>query len=193
MQEIHNYYQNILQKLNNFDGLGAIAIRMYLVPVFWVAGSNKLSNMEDVIAWFQYSLGFPLPTLMAYLAAYTEVAGAVLLFLGLGVRLISIPLMITMLVAAVSVHWHNGWQAIHDLQSPFASATAEQAIQRLERAKVILKEHSNYDWLTEHGNFVISNNGIEWAITYFVMCFALIFLGGGRYVSLDYWIGKKLR
>lgn len=96
-----------------------------------------------------------------------------------------------MLVAALSVHWQNGWQAIHDLQSPWSNELAVGAGERLQRAKSILAEHGNYDWLTETGNFVVSNNGIEWAATYFVMLLALFFLGGGRYVSIDYWIRRK--
>jgi len=63
----------------------------------------------------------------------------------------------------------------------------------LSKAKSLLKEHGNYDWLTESGNFVISNNGIEWAVTYFVMLLPLLFIGGGKYVSMDYWIAKKFR
>lgn len=114
--------------------------------------------------------------------------GAVALLLGFAVRWAVIPLMFTMLVAATTVHWHNGWQAVHDLMSPWASEHAAGAIDRLDRAKEILQTHGNYDWLTEHGNFIISNNGVEWAVTYLIMLFALFFLGGGRYISIDYWI-----
>ncbi|MEF1306676.1 AraC family transcriptional regulator, partial [Vibrio owensii] len=34
------------------------------------------------------------------------------------------------------------------------------------------------------------NNGMEFAATYFVMLLVLFFYGGGRYVSLDYWLRK---
>ena len=67
------------------------------------------------------------------------------------------------------------------------------AIDRLDRAKDILREHGNYSWLTENGSFVILNNGIEFAATYFIMLFALLVIGGGKFVSLDYWIAKYLR
>ena len=56
----------------------------------------------------------------------------------------------------------------------------------------ILMEHGNYDWLTEAGSFVVLNNGIEWAATYFVMLLALFALGSGKYVSLDYWLCRRL-
>ena len=200
--QIMNYAQDLLDKVRKVDFIGPVLLRAYLVPVFWLAGNNKwnpfdrASSLDSVIEWFgnpDWGLGLPAPTLMAYLAWSAEYLGAICLALGLGVRWISIPLMITMLVAIVSVHWHNGWQAIHDLMSPFASMHADEALHRLSVARSILKEHGNYEWLTEHGNFVISNNGIEWAATYFVMLLALFCLGGGRYVSVDYWLARKYR
>ena len=134
-----------------------------------------------------------MPWLMALLATSTEVIGAVMLLFGFGVRWVSIPLMITMLVAAFSVHWVNGWQAVADAKSPWPPEGIEEAQQRLEAARSILQEHGNYDWLTGSGSFVISNNGIEWAATYFIMLLALFFIGAGKYFSADYWIKRQLR
>ena len=193
--------QAILDKIrNNLDFIGSVLLRLYLVPVFWVAGNNKWnpldesSSLDPVIEWFgnpEWGLGLPFPAVNAYMAWGAEYVGAILLALGLATRWICIPLMITMMVAMATVHISHGWQAVHDLNSPFASADAGEALERLSRAKSILREHGNYNWLTEHGNFVVSNNGIEWAATYFIMLAALFFLGGGRYVSLDYWIRRK--
>jgi len=39
----------------------------------------------------------------------------------------------------------------------------------------------------------VLNNGIEFAATYLVMLAALFFLGGGRYVSVDYWLARRFR
>jgi putative oxidoreductase len=195
---------DLLDRLKAVDFLGPLALRLYLVPVFWVAGMNKAASFDDVIGWFgnaQWGLGLPAPALMAFLATASEVAGAVLLLLGLGTRIIAIPLMVTMIVAAGSVHWDNGWQAVHDPMSPFASRftlgiEADDAVaagERLGQMRSILKENGNYEWLTEQGGFVISNNGIEWAATYFVMLLALFFTGGGRYFSVDYWLRQHFR
>jgi uncharacterized membrane protein YphA (DoxX/SURF4 family) len=184
------------------DFLGPLALRLYLVPVFWVAGINKASSFGDVVEWFgndDWGLGLPAPVLMAFLATAAEVGGAVLLLIGLGTRLVTIPLMATMIVAAGTVHWDNGWQAVHDAQSPFASRhtlglEAEDALaagERLARARDLLEEHGNYDWLTEQGSFVVSNSGIEWPATYFVMLLALLGTGGGRYVSVDDWVRRR--
>ena len=93
--------------------------------------------------------------------------------------------MVTMLVAIFSVHWEFGWAAIAD------SGSQEVAV-RLGTAKDILQEHGNYSWITERGNLVILNNGVEFAVTYLVMLLALLFTGGGRYVSLDYYLSRLL-
>lgn len=188
-------YQRLLKLLQPIDGLPALALRLFLVPVFWSAGTNKLLNFSDTVDWFgspDYGLGLPFPFLMAALATAAEVGGAVLLALGLFTRWISIPLIITMLVAIFTVHLPNGWQAIADSSAPFANAQVLAAADKLERAREILQQHGNYDWLTASGSFAIVNNGIEFAVTYMVMLFALIRMGGGRYVSADYWLGKLL-
>ena len=192
-----NWAQELLDKAIEAVGfIGPLLLRLYLVPIFWMAGSKKLSSMENTIEWFgnpDWGLGLPFPALMAWMASLTEAGGAILLLLGLATRWISIPLMITMVVAAVTVHLKNGWLAIAEGSGFFATERTMGSIERLDRAKYILKEHGNYSWLTENGSIVILNNGIEFAATYFIMLLALFLIGGGKYVSLDYWIMKKLR
>lgn len=187
-------YQKLLNMSRYFDGVAPLALRIYLAPVLMQAGYNKLAHFEDTVAWFanpDWGLGLPMPALMAGLAAGTEFFGAILLLLGLATRLISIPLMVTMLVAALTVHWPNGWLAIADGSSWLANDRVLEAGDKLAKAKEILQEHGNYDWLTSSGNLAVLNNGIEFAITYFIMLLALFTLGGGRYTSLDYFIAKR--
>jgi putative oxidoreductase len=182
---IHNA---IFPRLQHLDGLAPLAMRLYLVPVFWMAGTQKIAGIDSTIEWFgnpDWGLGLPAPELLAYLAAYTEAIGALLLLLGLATRWISIPLMATMLVAVFAVHWDHGWSAIAD-------SSSEDVAVRLGTAKEILREHGNYSWMTEKGNFVILNNGIEFAATYFIMLFSLLFTGGGRYTSVDYFLSRLL-
>lgn len=192
--------QNLLNKTRAADFLAPLLLRMYLAPVFWVAANNKWnpfdadSSLENTINWFanpDWGLGLPFPEVMAYMAWGAEYFGAIALLLGIAVRWLSIPLMVTMVVAATTVHWHNGWQAIHDKMSPFASDNVDGAIDRLDKARSILQEHGNYSWLTETGNFVVLNNGIEFAATYFVMLLVLFFIGAGKYFSVDYWVSQK--
>jgi putative oxidoreductase len=188
--------QHHLDASRRADFLAPLLLRLYLFPVFWMAGTNKLHSFDNTVAWFgnsEWGLGMPMPEVMAFLATSAEIGGAVALLLGFGVRWASIPLMITMLVATFAVHWQNGWQAIADKSMClFNCDSLNEAAVRLEKARALLQEYGHYDWLTESGNFVISNNGIEWAATYFVMLLALFFMGGGRYVSADYWIRQRL-
>ena len=193
MNLIHRL-QNMLDATKAFDWLGPLALRLYLVPVFWMAGTTKLYGWEDTVAWFgnpDWGLGLPFPILMATLAVWTEILGAISLLIGFGLRWFCIPLMATMLVAAVSVHLQHGWLAIATASGPFATERTIEATERLSAAKSILREHGNYDWLTENGSFVVLNNGIEFAATYFIMLLALFFIGGGRYISVDYWIKQR--
>ncbi|ENX41461.1 DoxX family protein [Acinetobacter sp. NIPH 2100] len=189
------HYQKLCNVLKHSDGIAVLALRCYLVPIFWMAGTNKLMHFQDTVEWFgnaDWGLGLPFPQLMAALATSTEIAGAVLLALGLFTRLMSIPLIVTMLVAIVTVHLPNGWQAIADPNAPFANAQVLASAEKLEQARQLLENYGNYDWLTSSGSFVILNNGIEFAVTYMIMLLALIVLGGGRYFSLDYWIKQKI-
>ncbi|PKM11106.1 MAG: hypothetical protein CVV13_10395 [Gammaproteobacteria bacterium HGW-Gammaproteobacteria-3] len=191
-----NFLMNGLDKLRYVDFLGPLALRLYLAPILWMAGAKKFSAFTDTAAWFgntEWGLGLPLPYLLVFLVAFIEILGAVLLVLGLGVRLISLPLMIIMAVAAVTVHIQNGWLAIATGGGLFATDRTIGAIERLDRAKALLQQYGNYDWLTENGNFVVLNNGVEFAATYFIMLLVLLFIGSGRYVSLDYWLHRKYR
>lgn len=189
-----NRLQGMMDATRAVDFLGPLALRLYLVPIFWMAGTEKIAGFENTVNWFgnpDWGLGLPFPLVMASLAVGAEIIGAILLLIGLGVRWICVPLMVTMWVAAVAVHLQNGWLAIATGSGIFATERTVGAVERLGRAKSILKENGNYEWLTEHGNFVVLNNGIEFAATYFIMLLALFFIGGGRYVSLDYWIAQK--
>ncbi|WP_152555664.1 HvfX family Cu-binding RiPP maturation protein [Methylomarinum vadi] len=181
-------------KAKFLDFLAPLALRLYLAPVLWMAGSKKFTNFSSTAEWFgnsEWGLGLPLPYLLVILVGLVEVLGALFLLLGIGVRLISIPLMLVMIGAAVTVHLKNGWLAIATGSGIFATDRTIGAIERLDMAKTILKDYGNYEWLTENGNFVVLNNGIEFAATYFIMLLVLFFMGGGRFVSIDYWLAKK--
>lgn len=186
--------QELLNKTRNIDFLGPLALRLYLVPIFWMAGTKKYEQFESTVEWFgnsEWGLGLPFPYFMTFSATATEIVGAVFLLFGFAVRWVSIPLIGTMVVAIFTVHWKNGWLAIAEGSGFFATERTAEAAERLDRANEILQTHGNIDWLTEYGEFVVLNNGIEFATTYFIMLLVLFFVGGGRYVSIDYWIRKR--
>lgn len=103
-------YQRLVAILNNGQSVALLFLRLILAYGFWETGKTKWEDINSVAEWFE-SIGIIAPKLNAYLAATTEVAGAFLLILGLGTRLISIPLIITMIVAIKTVHWENGFSA----------------------------------------------------------------------------------
>ena len=196
MLSFFNRLQDALDATRRLDFLGPLLLRLYLVPVFWMAGMHKLADIDATAAWFgnpDWGLGLPFPELLAWAAALTEAGGALLLLFGLAVRWVSIPLIVTMLVAIFAVHLPYGWQAIADAGAPFANERVMDSVEKIARARELLKEHGNYDWLTSSGKLVVLNNGIEFAATYLVMLVALFFSGAGRWLSLDYWLGKALR
>ncbi len=186
-----NKLQNILDQTRKMDFLAPLLLRLYLVPIFFQAGINKVNSFANTVSWFE-SLGMPAPWLMAVLATATELGGAILLAFGFATRWISIPLIFTMLVAIFTVHLPNGWLAIAG-GGIFGTERTAGALTRLDRARSILQEHGHYDWLTENGPFVVLNSGIEFAATYICMLLVLFFIGGGRFVSLDYWIQQQFR
>ncbi len=174
--------------LASVEGIAPLFLRIYLAPIMMQAGWNKLVGFDNTVAWFGNSLGLPFPEVMTALAAGTEFFGGILLIAGLATRWISLPLMITMLVAMFAVHWENGWLALSDATSWLANDRVMEAAQRKAQAITILKEHGNYRWLTSRGPITVLNNGIEFAATYFLMLLTLLFTGGGRFTSADYWI-----
>ena len=183
-------YQKASEWLTNNSGdLPLLLIRLLLAYAFFGPAMEKWANMDATIAWFgnpDWGLGLPFPELNAYMAASVEIVGVVMLVIGLGSRMISIPLIFVMFMAYFTVHMDHGWLAI-------ASSSADPGVaERLDMARGILKEHGNYSWLTEKGSFVVLQNGAEFVVTYIVMLLSLISFGSGR-ISLDYLLSKKIK
>ena len=67
--------EGLFSRLAYLDGLAPLALRVFLFFPLWMAGTQKLAGIENTIEWFgnpDWGLGLPFPTLLAYLAAYTE-------------------------------------------------------------------------------------------------------------------------
>ena len=182
--KIYGQYVNFVNKLGDIP---LFALRLLLAYAFFGPAIMKWSDMEATIAWFgnpDWGLGLPLPALNAYMAATTELLGVILLVLGLGTRIISVPLIIVMLMALFTVHIGHGWLAIA------SSANDPEVAERLNAARAILKEHGDYNWLTEKGSFVILQNGAEFVVTYIIMLLTLISFGPGK-ISVDHLLAKR--
>lgn len=106
---IEKYYE-LTDALSKLKDLPLLFLRLVLAFGFYGPAMMKLQDVHAIAGWFE-SMDYPMPLLNAYLATFTETAGVILLALGLGTRLISIPLMITMLVAIFTVHIGNGFES----------------------------------------------------------------------------------
>ncbi|WP_108062795.1 HvfX family Cu-binding RiPP maturation protein [Poseidonibacter lekithochrous] len=96
--------------LDNFQSLFLLLARLTIAYGFFEPAINKWKSIEDTAAWFA-SMGIPFPTLNVYMVATFESLGVVLLALGLFTRLISLPLIGTMVVAIITVHFANGFSS----------------------------------------------------------------------------------
>lgn len=174
-----------------FDFVVLLGIRLYMLPVVFTGARSKVLGFSGTVEWFstptaEGGLGLPLPVVMAFLVTAVEVLGTIALALGLCLRFMTVPLMAVMSGASIMVHWPHGWLVV-------ANKHMESA-QRLDGFMEWLGENFpiRFNYITELGDPVILNNGMEFAVTYFLMLLVLLMYGAGRYVSADYWIRKKL-
>lgn len=107
MKALYLKYRNTVEKLRDFPPL---FFRIILSYGFFEPATKKLGNIDAISQWFA-SMNYPFPTLNAYLSGITEFSGSILLLIGLGTRLISLPLMFVMLVAISTVHISHGFAA----------------------------------------------------------------------------------
>lgn len=178
-------YNKVVNNLRNYDFLALLAIRIFLVPVIYVGAHSKVTGFAGSVQLMS-DLGLPFPTALAFIAASVEVCGCIFITLGLFTRIISIPMIFLMSVASLTVHWKHGWDAI--------ATSSMESTWRLNSFIEWLSVNfpGRYNYITELGDPVILNNGMEFAVTYFVMLSVLFFFGGGRYVSADYWLKKSI-
>ena len=67
-------------KVKCLDFSAPLLLRLYLAPVFWMAGTQKLMHFSDTAEWFgnsEWGLGLPVPWLMAFLVTFFELTGSV--------------------------------------------------------------------------------------------------------------------
>ncbi|WP_428737493.1 DoxX family protein [Sulfurimonas sp.] len=107
---VKDVYLEFTRVTEYFKSLSLLSARLVLAYGFYEPAMMKWSDISAVAQWFG-TIGIPLPTLNAYLAASTEITGVVLLTFGLFTRVISIPLIVVMIVAIVTVHLPNGFNA----------------------------------------------------------------------------------
>jgi uncharacterized membrane protein YphA (DoxX/SURF4 family) len=167
--------------LRGLDFLPPLLLRLFLAPLLWVSGSKKLglfagSDIEwyNPMTWFDSaayqssvellsSTPMPLPDVMNGVVGGVEVAAAFLLFIGLAVRWISLPLLALM-----------GFTIL--------LALGEQDIMT-----------AGTNLLLNHGYTDATVDGLTVAVMYFIMVLSLFFMGAGRFLSVDWFLHRKLQ
>ncbi len=107
---IKNLYLLFSDLTKHLQSAALLVARLVIAYGFYEPAMNKWADIDAVALWFS-SMGIPMPLLNAYMAASTELLGVVLLTLGFLTRLISLPLIVVMIVAIVTVHLPNGFSA----------------------------------------------------------------------------------
>ena len=90
-----------------------VALRLIIGYGFMAHGWAKLSRGPDGFAKVVDWIGFPLPHFFAWLTTITELVTGFAIFIGAFVTLVSIPMLIILLVALLSVHFQYGFSAIN--------------------------------------------------------------------------------
>jgi len=164
-----------------FDFLPPLVIRLFLAPMFWIEGVNRLglfSSSDFVIynplTWvnadaFSKSVAAIHNPIIAGMGAEPltilfgciEIAAAVLLVLGFAVRWVTLGLMFVVVV--------QGLMAMGD--AGFLNTMGQL--------------------LMSHGYTSMSNNLTEVYLIYFILLLALFFMGAGRWFSLDWYVYRS--
>lgn len=100
---IAKFYTLVANLLFYPQSLFLLIVRLYWGYHFYVAGRGKLLNLDRTAGFFA-NMNLPAPKFQAILVGSLECFGGWLLILGLGSRIISIPLAFTMVVAYLTAH-----------------------------------------------------------------------------------------
>src|SRR5579863_4470899 len=98
--------EEALRRLSSYEWLAALLMRLFVGYFFFETGWAKLHNLDAFTVRFM-QWGIPHPAFNAALSAYTECIGGALTMAVLGMRLVSIPMMMNMAVAIITVKMKN--------------------------------------------------------------------------------------
>jgi putative oxidoreductase len=101
MQLVERYYRLLIRASSSLQDPFLLAVRLYWGWQFMQTGWGKLSDIGKVVKFFT-ELGIPASALNAYFVSALEFGGGLLFIVGLGSRLIALPLVIDMLVAYIA-------------------------------------------------------------------------------------------
>jgi len=164
------------------DFLPPLLFRLFLAPLFWVSGQQKLGlftspdmtwwnpltwiNADTYKASAEAMSSMPLigslSDIMPGLIGGLEIIAAFFLLIGFAVRWISLPMLALIgLTALTALHGQDIVTAFKEL-------------------------------LLSHGYTDMSTSGFSKAVVYFLMLLALFFMGAGRFFSVDWFLHRRL-
>lgn len=82
---------------------------------FVAHGWAKWSRGPEKFGGLLHALGVPFPEATAWMVTSVELLGGIALLIGLSVALVSVPLIVTMLVAIFAVHLKHGYSSINTI------------------------------------------------------------------------------
>jgi len=100
---LKRFAQYALATSRRFGWLPPLLIRLFVGYFFFETGWAKAHDLDGFARRFA-EWGIPYPTFNAALSAYTEAIGGALTIIGLGTRIVSIPMIINMAVAILAVN-----------------------------------------------------------------------------------------
>ena len=110
---LKDFYLELSVLFNYFQSFSLLFARFALAYGFYEPALTKWNNFDTTVEWFA-SLGIPFASLATLVTASIEIMGVVFLVLGLFTRLITLPLMMIMLVATLTVHLSNGFSVANN-------------------------------------------------------------------------------
>jgi putative oxidoreductase len=99
-----------MKRLLESHAAGTTVLRLLIGVIFIAHGALKAFSFGLAgTTGFLESIGVPLARVMAPVLIATELGGGILLVLGLLTRYVSLPLLLTMIVAIATVHLQHGF------------------------------------------------------------------------------------
>jgi putative oxidoreductase len=102
LDDVVFHWSRVVSMLDAFGWMAPLLVRLFVGYFFFDSGWSKLHNLDQFAQNFA-GWGIPYPEFNAALSAYTECIGGFLTMAGFGMRLVSIPMIINMAVAIVTV------------------------------------------------------------------------------------------
>jgi putative oxidoreductase len=101
----------LFNKKRILEDYALLVLRIFMGVTFVIYATKKIQGFDKYVALFSDKLDLPLPLLNLYLVIGVEGIGGLLLIAGFFTRIVTIPLMITMVTAFFLINLGNGFAA----------------------------------------------------------------------------------